>query len=80
MTKPMTPGQARMARAHAVRRRAAEEVRAGFLRGRGWVVVPPEAIVHHAASDVMAEKGKPPAMWLIYDPTPDTTEPATTAS
>lgn len=42
MTDDLTPGQRRMAKAHEARRRTSQELRAQYLRDRGWLCVPPE--------------------------------------
>jgi hypothetical protein len=63
----LTPGQRRMAKAHAAWRRQAEEKHAALLRDRGWVCVPPELIVFHGDSDLPRPDDQRPAKWLIYD-------------
>jgi hypothetical protein len=42
ITLELTPGQRRMAAAHAVRRRTAEAKWADVLRGRGWAIIDPD--------------------------------------
>jgi len=46
----LTPGQLRTAKAVATRMRAAEEKKANQLRERGWIVIPPEAVIAGATS------------------------------
>lgn len=51
----LTPGQRRTAKAVATRMRAAEEKKADQLRERGWIVIPPEAVVAGAISKEVEE-------------------------